>query len=302
LPLPTQQTHEKNWHHHTALFAHGYVDLVEKVNLLKSSSDRKFENIYLCTLKLHIVVKQLFNTTFGSATAEQIELCNTHIRDDTEKMLRWAQQQNIPLIVLDYCKSDLFSIFYNNRFHIGLNDELLSSQQQVTEQYVNYFFHNSVKQFDQQEIWNQREMLALMYNFDHQRFDFSDMYNHKLPHLYYTTDDIWNNFPAVLEEICEELGLEIITEHVIKWREIYKQWRDVHDPYFGRHLNRIIDSIVAGKYMSLKRFKLNFWHEVIIQQQLITHHNLNLKTWQLSKFPDNTLDLHVLLEKNIHQT
>ena len=298
--LTAQQTHTQNWHDHKCLFAYGHVDLVEKVNLLRSLTDNKFKNIYLCTLKLNNVVKQLFDTNFESATSNQVDLCKAHIIDDTKKMLEWAQQQNIPLILVDYQLPDLYSIFYNNRFHIGINNELFSSQQQVVDQYVNYFFRSNTENFDQKEVWDQREMLALMYNFDHQQFDFSNLYNHTLPHLYYTTDDIWNNFPPVLEEICTELNLDLIPEHFLQWQEIYKQWRNVHNPYFGRHLDRIVNSIVEGKYMSLKRFNLNFWQEVIIQHQLITKHNLNLKTWQLSKFPDNTLDLHKLLEENIH--
>lgn len=300
LSLDSTQQNTQNWHHHKSLFAHGYADLIEKFNLLKSSSNRKFENIYLCTLKLHIVVKQLFDTDIKSATTEQVNVCQTHIKDDTEKLLAWAQHHNVPIILLDYYQPDLFSIFYNNRFYIGLNDEQFASQHQIAEQHIDYFFRDNTKNFDQHEIWDQREMLALMYKFNEKRFDFSTLYNHSLPHLYYNTDDIWNNFPPVLEEICDELELEIIPEHFSQWQEIYKQWRNVHDPYFGRHLDRIVNSIVTGKYMSLKRFKLNFWQEVIIQHQLITQHNLNLKTWQLSKFPDNTLDLHKLLEENIH--
>ena len=33
---------------------------------------------------------------------------------------------------------------------------------------------------------------------------------------------------------------------------------------------------------------------------LIYKYGLNLKTWQLEKFPNNTKQLHELLEENIH--
>jgi hypothetical protein len=53
--------------------------------------------------------------------------------------------------------------------------------------------------------------------------------------------------------------------------------------------------------MSLERFNLDFYKEVIIQNALLYKQNLNLKNWQLEKFPANTQDLHKLLEPNIHQ-
>ena len=47
---------------------------------------------------------------------------------------------------------------------------------------------------------------------------------------------------------------------------------------------------------------MDLWQEAIVQHILIYKYNLNLKNWQLKKFPDNTQDLHKLLETNIHPT
>jgi len=59
----------------------------------------------------------------------------------------------------------------------------------------------------------------------------------------------------------------------------------------------IVDAIVNNLYYEID---LTFDQEIIIQHCLIYQHGLNLKTWQLEKFPNNTQDLHKLLEPNIH--
>ena len=46
--------------------------------------------------------------------------------------------------------------------------------------------------------------------------------------------------------------------------------------------------------------RLTLKQESIIQHCLIYWHNLNLKTWGLTHFPNNARLLHQLLEPNIH--
>ena len=59
------------------------------------------------------IIEKLFGTDIKSTTTEQFDVCQTHIRNDTKKMLYWAQHHKIPTILLDYYQPDLFSIFYN---------------------------------------------------------------------------------------------------------------------------------------------------------------------------------------------
>ena len=66
---------------------------------------------------------------------------------------------------------------------------------------------------------------------------------------------------------------------------------------FGDEFDDTMKCIVNGWYKELP--ELTFDQEVIIQHALIYKHNLNLKTWQLSKFT-NTKQLYQLLEPNIH--
>ena len=110
-----------------------------------------------------------------------------------------------------------------------------------------------------------------------------------------------NDLPKVILEILDFTGSKLQQQRWNSWLSVYDQWRSRHDQSFSRNFNKIIDSIVNNRYMSLKRYNMNFYKEVLIQHALIFHHNLNLKTWQLSQFPENTQDLHALLEPNIHK-
>lgn len=67
---------------------------------------------------------------------------------------------------------------------------------------------------------------------------------------------------------------------------------------FYRSLSHIVECIVQGGYYELPALSLE--QEAIIQHCLIYQHNLNIKTWQLEKFPSNTIRLHQLLEPNSH--
>ena len=85
-----------------------------------------------------------------------------------------------------------------------------------------------------------------------------------------------------------------------QWLPIYQQWasRQLKILDFCHEVSHIIDSIVNNWDYQLG--DLSFEQEVVIQHYLIYKHNLNLKTWQLEKFPSNTKDLHKLLETNTH--
>jgi hypothetical protein len=64
-------------------------------------------------------------------------------------------------------------------------------------------------------------------------------------------------------------------------------------------LDEIINLIIEGRPMDLKRFDLDVLQESVIQHFLLYKHNLNLKTFGLEKF-ENTLQLHNLLEPNVY--
>jgi hypothetical protein len=71
---------------------------------------------------------------------------------------------------------------------------------------------------------------------------------------------------------------------------------------FCWNIDNICESIVNNYYLDIGAYNLDFWQEAILQHILIYKYKLNLKNWQLEKFPTNTQALHKLLEPNIHPT
>ena len=59
-----------------------------------------------------------------------------------------------------------------------------------------------------------------------------------------------------------------------------------------------IFAIVDNFYYDIGEYKLNIAQEAAIQHVMLYKYNLNFKIWQLEKFPNNTQDLHKLLEPN----
>ena len=93
--------------------------------------------------------------------------------------------------------------------------------------------------------------------------------------------------------------LPIDNDRYNQWVPIYEDWQQIqmNSLRFQYNYKHIVDCVVNNWSYNID---LTFDQEVVIQHLLIYQHNLNLKTWQLKKFPGNTKDLHLLLEPNIH--
>ena len=292
----------KNFHHHNSLAAWGFVDLKEKINLA-SESQVPVTNIYLSPLILQKIIKLLHSTSIDLANKTQMDQANEYLLADIQDALAWLQQSPYPLSFFDLAKDDYLHSFYNDRAPLEYLEGIrVDSIDESLKSYTDTFFPDLPRHFDQ-NIWDRREQLALVIcqMLDKSTVDYSSMLDQKKPYLYYNTDDIWNNFQTVTREMLDFFDLPIVEDRVEKWTTIYNKWRTNHDPCFSRHYDRILEAIVNNKYVNLRRFNLNFYKEVLIQHGLITRYNLNLKTWQLTTFPSDTLELHKLLELNIHK-
>lgn len=290
-----------NWHAHKSYTARGSAAFKTAVESIQKKSSTKFVNLYATVLPDHLALDMLFHTTFQNASKDQIIKTREFVINDTKEIFSYCQHFNIPFVFVDYQDNDLLNIVYNNRQIIDWNHKLYSSVDELHLQFQETFYNTTKDSFSSENIWDKREQLALLLH--HQipeKQNYRSMYDLSLPHLYYTTDDIWNGFPTILPEMCDFFNLPIRHDNLKSLEDYWHSWRNNHKQYFSRHFDEIINNIVNGNYMSLKRFKLDFIQETLIQNALITKHNLNLKTWQLEKFPDNTIDLHKLLEPNIH--
>lgn len=295
-------TTAKNFHQQRALYARGFEDTKEKYSkAVNFNSDLPVVCFYISVMLANEALQKLFAITVAEATDAQIQLARDYVFEDTKKLIDWIQQHDLPLVQVEYNLNDLLNITYNDRHPMDVNGDCVDSINAAWETYKEAFFTGIDDKFND-TIWDNREKLALVFHdYTPHNLRYCSAVNKKLPHLLYTTDDVWNDLFAVITEILYFIDVPIRSTQIEQWQLIYYKWRLKHDQYFSRHFDRIIHAIVHNEYMSLERFNLDFYKEVIIQNALLYKHNLNLKNWQLEKFPSNTQDLHKLLEPNIHQ-
>lgn len=296
----------RNWHSNHVPLGSKRLGAVggfhDTVNIIQQAqhSNKTFENIYVRMLHPNAAAKQLFDKQFEELSIEQQQAVINYTWQDYKDLIHWSQHHHHLTAIFDYCENDLYSIFYNDRCVLDHNENEYEDLTSMMQVYEKTFYTTTSKHFDN-NIWDQREKLALIYNFPKPIKNFCQLFDPHLPHYYYNTDDVWNNLYAVVQEILSVGHHNLAEQNVTRWWEIYNQWRTVHDPWFSRHLDRIVDAIINNRFLSLKRFNMNFYKEMIIQHELIVKHNLNLKTYNLVKFPNNTQDIHKLLEPNIHK-
>lgn len=289
---------EKNFHQHPALMIRGYNEVL---NVLNDTWYQQFNmvNFYVEPLHFYNVIKDQYNLEYNSLSKNQLNEVFNYIVADAQKMLHEIQKLNHNLYVFEFVESDLYTRVYNDRYpSSSLKNEFLGDMNSRWLDWEQTWFQNTNQHFND-TIWDQREKFALIaerepYN------NWLNKINRSLPHLYYTNDDVWNAMPTCILEMCHFAGFDPDPVKLNTWSLTYNKWRLKHDPWLSRHIDRIVDAIINNHYLSLERFNLDFYKEVLIQHVLIKKYNMNLKNWQLEKFPSNTQDLHKLLEPNIH--
>lgn len=172
------------------------------------------------------------------------------------------------------------------------------------ENFINLFFDESKKYWEEtlkmNEIWDKREFLALnLRPYSHSLIDDINFYNRE--YFLLTTNEHFNTLDVVIPEIFNFIGAKIKKDRWHGWKDKYQTWKQIHYDRvnFSCYFDEIIHAILNGINLDLKRFKLDIYREATIQHVLLYKYNLNFKTYGLEKF-ENTLQLHNLLESNIH--
>jgi hypothetical protein len=170
-----------------------------------------------------------------------------------------------------------------------------------TRDFLNGYFANSLRRFDN-NIWDLRELIAL--NFEHFKYDrnYLAKIDRSIQHLYIDSKDLWYNGEQCIHRIFQYLDLSVQQERLDHWRTVYRKWQLIQNKIlqFGWYLPAVIDSIINNYDFDLKFLDLSLVQEAVIQGHLIKDHDLNLRCYGLQKFPNNTKDLHALLEANSH--
>lgn len=213
-------------------------------------------------------------------------------------LIFFVENPNEPWYFL--CKR-LFEPEHSGNYQYADMQIVKAYQDSNLKDFVNTYFLKDLYNFDR-NIWDLREMIAL--NFTHLKVPNSYL-NHvdrTIDHLYVDSNDLWYNGEQCLRRIFQYLGKNIENERLIHWRNIYREWQNVQLQIlqFNWYLPVIVDSIIHNYNFNLSFLKLTLLQEAVIQGCLIQNHNLNLKCYGLKSFPNNTKDLHSILEESIH--
>lgn len=232
-------------------------------------------------------------------TKENFNLLKHHQRVDTENLFLVFKEHSDATIHL--AGESYIPLYFTK--HRSLESYMLQatapeSVSQLEEEHNSFFFSDSTDCWNNlglNEIWDIRERNAL----NIRPLDNEPEFYLTIPHLRIDCREFWYHGEVVIKRVMDYLSLKINNDNLSTWKSIYYNWclRHIKSMEFSYNCDHIVSAIINNWNYKID---LTFNQEVIVQHFLIYRHGLNLKTWQLEKFPDNTQKLHQLLETNIH--
>ena len=307
VPVPNdplcQTNNISNAHKHIKNHSSGLMSTSNKIAELLTNG-AALETLYPTMLHLDRAISAAgFDLKDFCFDDKNLGIIKEIIKNDYASIIDHCIKQGLPTIIV---KSDPTprGYYWNTR---SLDRKLLAEEpaesiDDLSAEFQDTYFNQSQrawKDLGLTNVWDQRERMAL----DLRPFDRDDFisFGTKDPHLHINCQDLWNLAPEVLRDCFDYLQLKINQDRWHQWSQVARRWQDMQhrNLRFYHSLDHIVDSIINNWYFPLPNLEL--WQEATIQHCLIYQHDLNLKTWQLTKFPDNTQKLHCLLEPNIHK-
>jgi len=292
-----------NAHGHRKNHPEGYINTEQYLNKINSMPDHAIYSLYPATLPIDIAAKQL-NLDVNQIGSDPVAFdhIKQHVINDYNKIFDICHntQTKIVYVDLDPTKALYHTEFRTlDRFFTKLGKP--NSIKELEDESQEIFFKTSQtywKELNLTDVWDIRERLAL------DTRPFQVLYNNfkfekKYPHYWINCSVLWTHTVKTITNLMKYLELTIDSTRLESWMPICRQWQQYQLDIIEFCYNQphVVDAIVNNLYYEIN---LTFKQEVIIQHCLIYQHGLNLKTWQLEKFPSNTQDLHKLLEPNIH--
>lgn len=242
-------------------------------------------------------------SNISNISNKQHKLINEYIAYDLNQIISYVSKQEYPISCIEYNKRDVLSVFYNNRKHVSYKSMNIESGYNNMHEYMNAyekdFFNSSSKMFDTEYIWDIREKYAL----NIMPFNINTNISKSLDISQAQCNDsidIYDNLDQTIYDIANHHNIIINKARYNQWKLIYKKWKIYHDTKFSRDFWKIIDFIWFKQNVDLSIYKIDFFKEVLILYGLMYKYNVNFKSWGLDKLPQNTYDLSLLLEPNIH--
>jgi len=243
-----------------------------------------------------------YNTAYNQLNTDDKTQIIDYIRHDFNKVFELCSQKTKLIFIDSNPEISLYHIKIRRNGAFLLKEGQNGTVEELQQEVDDHFFKESFDHFSSNNKWDIRERRALNFRpYNNAIGGVADVnINFGLPHLWIDSRSLWTLGDQTFNKIMNYIGLSIDPQRFNQWLPIYQQWasRQLKILDFCHEFSHIIDSIVNNWDYQLG--DLSFEQEVVIQHYLIYKHNLNLKTWQLEKFPSNTKDLHKLLEANIH--
>jgi hypothetical protein len=226
---------------------------------------------------------------------------NLHIPENLSKAKAYVDNDYQQILDFSY-ERDFKLVFVSHDPRVALYHQSVRSFDRCTgtlDDVQQMFFGENIRKWEElnlTDVWDVRERMALNIH-PMANLEFSaDLTN---PHYWVNCMDLWTRTDVIMKHIMDYVDLPIVQERWKQWLPICASWQKIQLDIveFCYNQPHIVDAVVNNWYYEID---LTFQQEVIIQHYLIYQHGLNLRTWQLEKFPSNTQDLHKLLEPNIH--
>jgi hypothetical protein len=297
IPLNTNPVNKINAHGHDKNHPSGLTETQKSLTMLQGHN--KLSSLYPVAIHMDTAAKNL-NIDIDTASPDEWQLIFKHIETDYNHMLRACYEHSAKLIFVSL--SNHLPIYVNtvrSLDRMPLSKRPARSVDDYQNSLDHAFFKDSMLAWENNgltDIWDVRERCALKKNLLAWKQPDLDL---NFDHYWVDAQNLWYNGEREIQKIIKWLGLDIQPDRFVSWQPVYKEWQKIQLDVLQFQFNyqHIVESIINNWSYPID---LTFDQEIIIQHCLIYQHGLNLKTWQLKKFPNNTQDLHKLLEPNIH--
>ena len=311
--VPVLEDHAKkyltglvNAHNHKKNLCYGSAELALLLDKVDQQADigniiwhQMLELISSTVKKLNILPDQisdnikLIKSARDKDWSDSVDQC----LDRGYKVIHISIPQTIPLYFINSRRPDLDGFLTNQIDNSNDTDTINENFNRV------FFTDNSGWPNNCSRIWDKRERDALNSRpFDSSwRSNIDPIFNKTKKHYHINCLTYWFNGESEILKIMEYLELSIDPDRYTQWRSIYAEWQKIHTKFLDFTFK--IDDIIAGiiNNWDYEIGPMTYNEETVIQHLILYKHNLNFNTWQLTKFPTNTKDLHKLLIPCVHK-
>jgi hypothetical protein len=287
-----------NAHGHQKNHPSGFEETQDFTNFLQQHSD--FVTMYPFLMHSDIAAQKLGLDILNINQAQWSDITNFRTQD-FEEMLGWLSNRDAKIIFVSLSQD--LAVYHSSNLRytdrLFYKPKKIESVDEFRQAKDLVFFKDSCSRWNDlnlTDIWDTRERLAL----STRPLELSgNQINLSMTHYWLDSRELWHNGVNKIKDIMSWLEIPVDHTRVDHWQQVYTKWQRVQLDCleFQYQYKHIVEAIINGWSYPIN---LTFDQEVVIQHCLIYQHNLNLKTWQLEKFPNNTSELHKLLEPNIH--